>query len=254
MELDYRKKIELCKKLGAEKFQKAVFTLEHYKYKVIKKIMPNYIKKMDKFYDKKRDKELRKTEDPGKRQQIIDNFRMRKLILRKEFHGEGNINYHMDINKPLEILEYLNWNKKVHVQGLTMDAIVIPIITGLSIVYTPAVIPLLIYELLSATINFQCINLQNYNIYRIKEKEEILKKGYERQQKRNIQKYGKVSEAIADTFAKTDDIPTKEDVIGNCNLEQLQQLRELVLANYERKTNTPKQKKIGGFNYNAGNK
>ena len=36
--VDYKKKIELCEKLGANKFQKVVFKVEELKYKVIKTI------------------------------------------------------------------------------------------------------------------------------------------------------------------------------------------------------------------------
>ena len=41
---DYKKKIALCEKLGATKFQKVVFKVEELKYKFIKKFLPNYTK------------------------------------------------------------------------------------------------------------------------------------------------------------------------------------------------------------------
>ena len=39
----YKKKAALCEKLGAKKFQKVVFQVEKMKYKILKKICPNYI-------------------------------------------------------------------------------------------------------------------------------------------------------------------------------------------------------------------
>ena len=59
--LKYKQKMRLCKKLGAEKFQKVVFEIEKMKFKILKTICPNFIKYFDKYYDfqKKRDNTLK---------------------------------------------------------------------------------------------------------------------------------------------------------------------------------------------------
>ena len=49
--IDYDKKIELCKKLGADKFQKVVFKAEELKFRFIRRFIPRYIEHMDKLYD-----------------------------------------------------------------------------------------------------------------------------------------------------------------------------------------------------------
>ena len=101
--VDYKKKIELCEKLGANKFQKVVFKVEELKYKVIKTFFPRYIEWYDKLCDRKKKKELKKAKTKEEQKKIIDHYRMQKMIMRKEFHREQNRNYHMDPNKPTEI-------------------------------------------------------------------------------------------------------------------------------------------------------
>ena len=49
--IDYDKKIELCKKLGADKFQKVVFKVEELKFKFIRRFIPRYLEHMDKLFD-----------------------------------------------------------------------------------------------------------------------------------------------------------------------------------------------------------
>ena len=39
---DYKKKIALCDKLGAAKFQKVVLKVEELKFKILKNIFPNF--------------------------------------------------------------------------------------------------------------------------------------------------------------------------------------------------------------------
>ena len=109
---------------------------------------------------------------------IIEETRKLKMAMRKEWHREQNRNYHMDPNKPTEILEYLNWNKDIHMKGIIKNAIAIPclaVAAGFGL-WPTVVLPFLALELGSLFINFQCVNIQNCNIYRYKEKEEAMKR------------------------------------------------------------------------------
>ena len=108
---DYKKKIELCDKLGAAKFQKVVLKVEELKFKVLKNIFPNFLEHYDRYIDNQRDKKLKKETDMTKRQQIIRESRNNKIAIRRELNKEQNRNYHMDKNKPTEFINYLNWNK-----------------------------------------------------------------------------------------------------------------------------------------------
>lgn len=229
--VDYKKKIELCEKLGADKFQKVVFKVEELKYKVIKKIFPKYIEWYDKLCDRKRKKDLKKATTDEERKQIIEHYRQQKMLMRKEFHREQNRNYHMDQNKPTEILHYLNWNKEIHMNGIIKNAIAIPclaVAAGFGL-WPGVVLPVLALELGSLFINFQCVNIQNCNIYRYKLREDTMKKLEERRTKRNIENYSEAGAAITRSMEKTEDIPSLSQVIDSIQTkEELEQLRRLV--------------------------
>lgn len=229
--VDYKKKIKLCEKLGANKFQKVVFKVEELKYKFIKKFIPKYIEWYDKICDRKRKKELKKAKTPEERKYIVEHYRRQKMLMRKEFHREQNRNYHMDPNKPTEILEYLKWNKDIHMRGIIKNAIAIPclaVAAGFGL-WPTVVLPFLALELGSLFINFQCVNIQNCNIYRFKQREETMKKLEERRTKKNVEEYSEAGAAISRSMAKTDDIPSLTEVIDSIETkEELEQLRKLV--------------------------
>lgn len=229
--VDYKKKIELCEKLGANKFQKVVFKVEELKYKFIKTFIPRYIEWYDKLCDRKRKKDLKKATTDEQRKAIIEHYRRQKMLMRKEFHREQNRNYHMDPNKPTEILHYLNWNKDIHMRGIIKNAIAIPclaVAAGVGL-WPTVVIPFLALELGSLFVNFQCVNIQNCNIYRFKQREETMKKLEERRAKRSVENYSEAGAAISRSMEKTEDIPSLSQVIDSIQtIEELEQLRRLV--------------------------
>ena len=92
---------------------------------------------------------LYSTEEDRKR--IIDETRKLKMAMRKEWHREQNRNYHMDMNKPTEMIYYLNWNKNIHKRGIIINAITIPLLTAATITGIPFAIPFLIEELASTS-------------------------------------------------------------------------------------------------------
>ena len=229
--VDYKKKIELCEKLGADKFQKVVFKVEELKYKVIKTFFPRYIEWYDKLCDRKKKKELKKAKTKEEQKKIIDHYRMQKMIMRKEFHREQNRNYHMDPNKPTEILHYLNWNKDIHMKGIIKNAIAIPAlaITAAFGIWPTVVLPFLALEVGSLFVNFQCVNIQNCNIYRFKQREETMKKLEERRNKRNIEQYSEAGSLVTRTMEKTEEIPSLSQIIDSIQTkEELEQFRRLV--------------------------
>lgn len=244
---DNKKKIAICEKLGAERFQGVVFKAEDIKYKVLKTVFPNFIKHYDRVCNYKRDKQLKKLHSDTSKKEVIEKYRLQKLLMRKEIAREQNRNYHMDQNKPTEFIQYLNWNKDIHKRGLKKDAITIPILGIVALCgFTPA-IPLLIAEVGSAFINFQCINIQNYNIYRFKESEDILKKMETKRQERNIKNYSQGAKVIEKSLNETKEIPSMDDIINNIeNKEQLVELRNMVLraATENRKIQEAKEVKV----------
>lgn len=223
------KKIKLYRSLGAEKFQKVVFGVEKLKFKIIKKLFPNFIKYFDKYINWKRNKKLKKAKTEKERKEIIRKYQFSKMAMRKELNQEKNRNYHIDPNRPTEIYRYLEWNKQVHKNGIIKNSILIPIfIAGIILGFTPA-IPLLVLELLSTAINFECINIQNYNMCRFKKSEKALVKKEEKQIESNIETYGEAAEVIHKSLEETEDLPTFDEIINNItDIEQLRQMRELI--------------------------
>ena len=176
-------------------------------------------------------KELKKAKTKEEQKKIIDHYRMQKMIMRKEFHREQNRNYHMDPNKPTEILHYLNWNKDIHMKGIIKNAIAIPAlaITAAFGIWPTVVLPFLALEVGSLFVNFQCVNIQNCNIYRFKQREETMKKLEERRNKRNIEQYSEAGSLVTRTMEKTEEIPSLSQIIDSIQTkEELEQFRRLV--------------------------
>lgn len=226
----YNKKIKLYEKLGAEKFQNLVFSVEKIKFKIIKKLFPNIEKWFDKQCDKQQKKLLKKAKTEKEKKEIIRNTKYRKMAFRKELKQEKNINYHMDPNKPTEIYKYLEFNKKIHINGLIKDAILIAVST-IAISFGMAwAIPILVASIISAGINFECVNIQNCSICKYKKCEELLKKKEARNKEKNIEKYGEAAAVIDKVIEESDHIPSLSEIIAQAKTpEELRQLKELIV-------------------------
>lgn len=226
---DNEKKLKIYKMLGAEQFQKVVFGVEKLKFKVIKKLCPNFIHYFDKYCDYRQKKELKKAKTEEERKKIKKAVKFSKMAMRKEMNTEQNRNYHVDKNRPTEIIEYLKWNKKVHMNGLIKDGLVIPILVGACFAGYSAAIVLLIVELISAAINFECINIQNYNLCRLEPLKEHLKKREAHITEKNIENYGEAAAVIHKSIEESENLPSFDEIISRMdNPEQLRQMRELL--------------------------
>ncbi len=247
----YKKKIKLCKKLGAEKFKKIVFKVEKIKFKIIKKYFPNYLKKYEAKCDKMCKKELKKAKNQEEKDFIIAHYREQKLLNRQEINTAKNRNYHINGIRPTQTIKYLEWNKEIHKTNLIVDIALFPALICLASTGTVLAIPLLVGNVISSFINFQCINLQNYNIYRFKSHEANLKQREQRKTQRNQEQYSKAYEVIAETVKESSKdspgIPSINEVINNIkNKEQLVQFRRLVLEEQAKRTSPVQNIKVGG--------
>lgn len=231
---DYTKKIKRCKRLGAERFQKIVFTVERIKFKIIKKYFPNYLKNYESYCDKRCKKDLKRASNEKEREAIITHYREQKLLNRKEINTKKNRNYHLDNIRPSDTIRYLKWNKKIHQKALTRDIVLFPIFTGLALAGLEVFVPLVIGNLLSSYINFQCVNLQDYNIYRFKKHEAALNRIEKRKVAEREESFSKAAEvinqAVKGTSKETPEIPSIDEVIGKVeNKEQLTQFRNMII-------------------------
>ena len=242
---EYKKKLKRYEKLGALKFQKVVFLVEQAKFKIIKKCFPNFIHHFDKYCDWKKKTALKRAKTEKEQKQIIENTKLAKMAMRKELNEEKNRNYHMNPKRPTEIIQYLEWNKDVHKRGLISNAILVPIMIAGTIFHVPGAVALLIIELLSAAVNFECINIQNYNLCRMRYMEPVLKKREEKTTEKSIEEFGQAAEVIHKSIEKSDSLPSFEEILDNIdNIEQLRQMRAMFKKEQEERQ---AQKQIGGI-------
>lgn len=226
------KHMKIYEKLGALQFQKAVFWLENVKYFVIDNFFPNAANIYNKYLDKKMKRELNKYNDASKKKMIVNYYRYEKLKFKKENIKKENRNYHIDLNHPAEFVRHLNNNKKIHVVGLKINVIlVLAMVIFINFMTNPALFWYLFlgYEVLSAIINFQCINLQNYNLCRFENErmKQLLEKMEEKRNKEYSRKIGEGSKAVAKAFECTEEIPSLDEVIAQITTnEQAIQLLE----------------------------
>lgn len=223
-----KKQLKRYRQLGASEFQKVVLKVEEYKFKILKKCFPNFIRVFDKFCNWKQKKALKKATTEEEKIQIKENTKLAKMAMRKEWNQEKNRNYHMDPKKPTELMYYLEWNKSVHKKGLIKNGILIPICIAGIVFHIPGAIALLIIELISAGINFECINIQNYNLCRIKKIQPMLVRRENEALQQDIAEFGKAAEVIHESIEQSESLPTFEEILNNIdNIEQLKQMRAL---------------------------
>lgn len=310
---DYKEELKGYEKLGALKFQEVVFKVEEIKFKVLKKLCPNFIAYFDKFADRRKNKKIKSIKSKLERREKISNkspqllkyydkieslkrtrkskkderkekfrkkikatapkflefydkyfkdidpyegltpeeqiekaieiMKISKMAARKEFYQEKNANYHIDRKRPTTMKKYLEWNKKVHVKGIIGNSIAIPLLLIATALGFGVAIPFLIIEILSLGINFECVNIQNYNLCRFKMTEETLKKQEQRKTQKSIEQFGKAAEVVYKSIEKSDSLPSFEEILSNIeNVEQLRQMRDLVM----KETKERQIEKVGG--------
>lgn len=226
---DLDKRMEICKKLGAVQFKKIVFIVEKIKFKVLKKLVPDYLKYFDKHVDKLTKKRLKEAKTEEEKQIIIYKSKIDKMQERREFYQEENRNYHIRKENPTQIIKYLELNKKIHKNGLVGNAIFgLLTIPGL-IFGSKLALMFLVFEIIEAIINFECINLQNYNIYRLTKVKDKIEKKEKAKIERDSVLYKEISEDIHKVVMEKDEIPTIDDVLACADTpEKLEQLKQLL--------------------------
>ena len=244
-ELD--RQIELSRKLGAEQFQKLVFLVEKIKFKALKKLVPNYLTYFDKHVDKITKKKLAYANSEEEKQAIIYRAKMSKMQERREFYQEENRNYHMRRENPTQIIKYLEKNKEIHINGIIRNAFFTGLMIPGVIFESELALAFLIIEAIGAVINFECINLQNYNICRLIKIKDKMEQREARIRKRDAERYKDISKNIHEAVMETDKIPTIEEILARADTpEKLEQLKQL-LAKTKSQRNIPEGHVENGF-------
>ena len=174
-------------------------------------------------------KKIRKVETEEEKKEIIYKANIDKMKERNDFYQEQNRNYHMSKERPTEIIKYLKLNKKIHENGIIRNIIFSILTIPFIILESKIAIIFLILELISAYINFQCINLQNYNICRLEKIQKKLEQKEERKREIDSKKYNEISREIHHAVEEKENIPTIEDIIERVDTtEKLEQLKNLI--------------------------
>ena len=272
----YKDKSALHAKLGAKQFQKVVIKFDELKFKFLKKCIgeKRSIRLLDKLTDYQMRQNLKTAKTDEEKIAIIENSKRAKNLTRVQMHDEKSANYFPGVDKREENFPfYLENNKRIHQDALKRNGIIFIAGLGLSMV-TPslqqgliqALIPLITaYQVPAAIKNLQCINIQDYNLSRMKKskdaivkvnvkKIEQLNKDYEELlpllQKQKGKEIQDIKEQVQemDSNKTIEDIKTEEDnlnkfkeLIEHATTEQeLKQLRELLLTGTEIKYPTIK--------------
>lgn len=246
---EYKKRIKRCEKLGAKQFSKVVKVVEKYKFKILKKVYPNYVNKINKMFDKREEKLLKRCKTPEEIKRVKEEISMLKMLNKREDNYEMNRNYHVFRHRFSELLNYLNYNKAVHTRGLIVDAVALPILTSLSFI-NPIFIPFVALDVIAIGVNFECVNLQNYNIYRFEKNKDIIQRKEQRAIQNTQAHYTEGVRIINKVLDSDEKTPVNERLRKiESNKEDLIKMKELILKEQERRsTYTQKShvKRLGG--------
>lgn len=232
--MDNSKKLKMYEKFGALWFQKVVFKVEDLKFKLIDKFCPN----IDEWYSSRCDKKVNelclKVKTEEERNAIRFEYNCKKMRFKREIIEKKNRNYHMDFNNSSTFYNYLLWNKKVHMNGIVTNVVslglagvLLPLASGF---WFGAGCCFIAYNILSLGVNFECVNLQNYNICRFNERRDTLAKLEQRRKDSDARKYALCGEKIYKKLEESVETPKTSEVVSSMSsLEELQQLRALAL-------------------------
>lgn len=231
--------------LGAKWFRKCALKLEELKYKIIDRLFPNYEELYEARLTKKYDKELEKPHTDEEKEKIKFTYHKKILEARKEKNSKRNRNYHLNRDNPMEMVKHLENNKRIHVKGLIKNGVIYGTLIILFILKVPlyVTIPLTVLNTISSAINFECINLQNYNIKRFEANKDKFEELRKRKEERDLEKYKDISHVVSTTINNSREIPKKEDIVGALTTrEQILQMRNLILSYSDNNGNREREK------------
>lgn len=226
--------------LGAEFFQKVVLRVERIKFNLVKKVFPNgkLVIIYDKLINLIRDWKLKRAKTDEQRQAIIEHYKHLKLSVKRQIVSERNDNYHLRLDDVEDLAQKLNYNRLVHQKGLLRNLVFMLILIGFLIVNKVFLASFILRLLLTidlcfnaacAVINFECVNLQKYNLIRYNKRKERLERINKRKLGKMAKKFGEANRLIANTYYSAQDVPSPDMVIANVSsLSALEELERLL--------------------------
>ena len=238
---NYQEQLKKYELFGARKFQSLVFKVERLKYKIIKEHFPNYVEKYCKKCNEQCRKELAKAKTAEEKAGIENYWRREKILTRKEVASEQNRNYHLNMKRPTEIIDHLEYNKRVHMKGIYGN--IISLFAGAAcIIVGTAFLPWLAaigiascaLSVFNGFINFQCVNLQNYNLCRLRHKLPQLQRIEKMQKAKEEAEYSEALQLIRNREGASKEvayIPDINELVANVQTkEQALQLKKMLLS------------------------
>ena len=228
----YNKKAKIHKKIGAEKFQKIVLSFDKVKFKVLnrKLIKKLYIKLSDKIIQYNTDKYLCKGK-PITEEQLDYEWRSKTLV-RVELNERKSLNYHIGVNRRKEQFPLaLEMNKKIHKGCLKKNGQILGTCIGLGILGIP-ILPQIVggYQVLAAFKNMQCINIQEYNLARMKTAEKLIARANIGEINQLRTENQELISDISKAKARGKNVDTLNRIVESItNKESLEQMRALIL-------------------------
>ncbi len=252
--MKYKTKMKIYRFLGADYFQKLVFKVEKIKYKILDK----YSLEVIKWYESMCDQEYEKSKDDNKTEDRLYDYQLKKLALRKEIAHKQNRNYHYNPNYPTKFVKHIRKNREIHIRGLIVDIIemivliiTFPIIVEISPILLGILLTIVALEFIK---DFECINLQNYNLCRFEN--EKMKRKLEQLEKsklqENLKNLSEGSKVVANILKQSLEVPTIDEVVEQVTTKKEQEqlvsyAKEHLDYLRENKQEKNKQKKLGGM-------
>lgn len=255
IKLSNRQKKKIYQMLGAEQFQKVVFFVEDIRYKAIEKFFPN----IKNWYEAACDKNyLEVMKGSGKKKKkFLYDYQMMKLAFRKELVYRQNRNYHYNPNYPMQFIKYLEKNKRIHQIGFLKNLLFL-VLLGVGFPALSSTFPIVYSTLVTVSViglvkDFQCINLQNYNLCRFQDERMKKRLGEleEIKKSENLIRLSNVIGPVSTIIESQIELPSISQIVQQVKTkEEKQQLISYAkwqLENLREVKEKPKQKKIGGM-------
>ena len=231
----YKDKAKLHEKLGAKRFQKFVKKFDKAKFKFIKRIIKEdrMLKWSDRLAEYTATKKMKKAKTEAEKQEIIDNMRRGKVLVRKQLKEERSINYYQGVDKRVEnFYKYINRNKNIHKNSLKMNGALLGVSIGLAIAGVP-ILPFVLggYQVIAGFKNFQCMNAQDYYLCSLQMRKKAIVKKSLKGIKRTYEENQDLISGIQKGLSEGKDLYSEQGLLDSINtIEGLQQLKDRLIS------------------------
>lgn len=231
----YKDKAKLHEKLGAKRFQKFVKKFDKAKFKFIKRIIKEdrMLKWSDRLAEYTAAKKMKKAKTEAEKQEIIDNMRRGKVLVRKQLKEERSINYYQGVDKRVEnFYKYISRNKNIHKNSLKMNGALLGVSIGLGIAGVPILSFILGgYQVLAGFKNFQCMNAQDYYLCSLQMRKKAIVKKSLKGIKRTYEENQDLISGIQKGLSEGKDLYSEQGLLDSINtIEGLQQLKDRLIS------------------------